>query len=204
MKKIIAAATLAITGTAFAQVSNFTGYSAGVNLDHTTVTNKLSITDGNDTLDFDGVGQQSIGATIFGAYGVALDEKSVVNFGATYGLNSAKSGEFKINGDGLSVKVKNQYSLYVEPGLLLSDKTLAYGKISYNKAKAVAEDASGDGSRSISGVGYGFGVRTMIDKNLSLHAEVKRVNYGSESTSDGSATIKTTATVGSIGIGYKF
>lgn len=199
MKKIIAAATLAITGTAFAQVSNFTGYSAGVNMDHTAVTTKLSA--GSATID--GLGQQSVGATLYGAYGVALDNNTVVNFGATYGLTNAKGGSTDDGSGPLTAKLKNQYSLYVEPGMLLNDKTLAYGKIAYNSAK-IELDAQGDiGSKSINGFGYGVGIRTMVDKNLSLNVEIKRVNYGQETTLD-DVGFKTTATVGSVGIGYKF
>ena len=201
MKKfiVLAVAAAACYTSAFAQVSNFTGYSAGVNLDHTAVTTKLSA--GSATID--GLGQQSVGATVYGAYGVAVDSNTVINIGATYGLTNAKGGSTDDGTGPLTAKAKNQYSLYVEPGMLLNDKTLAYGKISYNSAK-MELDAQGDvGSKSVNGLGYGLGIRTMLDKNMSLNVEIKRVNYGTETVLT-DVDFKTTATVGSIGIGYKF
>jgi outer membrane immunogenic protein len=204
MKKIIALASIAAacSTSAFAQVSNFTGPSVGVNLDHTSVTTELSSF--NDAA-LDGIGQQSVGASVQTAYGFALSNDSVLSIGATYSLVNAKAGELRSADGTITFKAKNQYSLYLEPGYLVSEKTLAYGKVSYEAAKVTA-DVTGDvgGSENVHGMGYGFGIRTMLDKNLSLQAEVKSIKYGSKSFGDDTSTFKSTATVGSIGLSYKF
>ena len=204
MKKIITLATVvaAFSTSAFAQVSNFTGYSAGVNLDHTAVNYENSYSSGGND---NGFGQQSVGVSIQGAYGLALSNSVILSIGANYSLVDSKSYEAS-SGTGISItdKLKNQYSLYLEPGYLVSEKTLAYGKVSYESAKGT-EDQTGQASisKDLHGMGYGFGIRTMLDKNLSLQAEIKSVKYGSESSS-ATSQFKTSATVGTIGLGYKF
>jgi Outer membrane protein beta-barrel domain len=200
MKKIITLATVvaAFSTSAFAQVSNFTGYSAGVNLDHTAVTSSLS----DSTFEFDALGQHSVGLSLQGAYGVALSPTTVLGVGATYSLTEAKAGYLKETTGSVTFKAKNATSIYFEPGLLVNEKTLAYGKLSYETVKMTADGASG-GDKNISGVGYGFGLRTMLDKAWSLQAEVKHVAYDSEKM-DSATDFKTKATIGSIGVGYKF
>ncbi len=207
MKKIIALAAIAAacSTSAFAQVSNFTGPSAGVNLSTVSTTTKIS-PDGEVALD--GIGQQSFGSSLQAAYGFPLSNEAVLSVGGTYALTKDKAGNFEIDtGKVVQFKVKNQMSLYVEPGYLVSNTTLAYGKLSYESAKLAGESSVADanGSQKVNGIGYGFGIRTMLDKNLSLQAEVKQVQYGTENfNDDGSAKFKTSATVGTIGLGYKF
>jgi opacity protein-like surface antigen len=200
MKKIFTLATVvaAFSTSAVAQVSNFTGYSAGVNLDHTAVTSRLS----DSTSESDALGQHSLGLSLQGAYGIALSPTTVLGVGATYSLTEAKAGYLKGTSGSLTLKAKNATSIYFEPGLLVNEKTLAYGKLSYETVK-MSEDGTYSGDKSINGVGYGFGLRTMLDKAWSLQAEVKHVVYGSEKF-DSTTDFKTKATIGSIGVGYKF
>lgn len=205
MKKIIAVAALSIaTGTAFAQTANFTGFSAVVNLNTVAVNTKVSL---EELASFDGIGQQSWGASIQGAYGFELSNSSVLSVGATYGLSKSKAGSLTVEGeDGgtAALKLKNQMSIYVEPGFLLSDKTMVYGKVAYESGKGTADFTGGDSeSQKIKGSSFGFGIRTMIDKNTFIQAEIKQVGYkAKEYESFGS--IKTKATVGTIGFGMKF
>lgn len=200
MKKI--AAILAITASAstFAQVTNFTGWSAGVNLDHSSMSNQIT----DATSDMNGLGQQTVGASLQAAYGIALSNLTVLNIGGTYGLNNTKAGFIRDGSRVTQMKGKDAYSLYIEPGYLVSEKTLAYAKLSYEAVKGTIESTNTaiEGSRNLNGTGYGFGMRTMLDKSWSLQAEVKRVNFGSKAID--TVNVKTTATVGSIGIGYKF
>lgn len=203
MKKIITVAIVAAacSTSALAQVSNFTGPSVGVNLDHTAVLTEMSYASGNNN---NGYGQQSIGASVQGAYGFALTDSFVLSVGVNYSLVDAKGYDFNGSGISASDTLKNQYSLYLEPGYLVSEKTLAYGKVSFESAK-FSEEQAGQTifNRDLNGMGYGFGIRTMLDKNLSLQAEVKNVRYGAE-TVVSTAQFKTSATIGTIGLGYKF
>lgn len=197
MKKIIAlAVAAACSTTTFAQASNFTGPSVGVNLDHTAVSSQIT----DATSDLDGLGQHSVGVSLQAAYGFELTPSSVLNIGTTYSLTEAKAGHVK-DTNTVTFKGKNATSVYFEPGLLINDKTLAYGKVSYETVKMTADGGNGD--KNINGVGYGFGIRTMLDKAWTLQAEIKHVTYGSEKL-DRTTDFKTTATVGTVGVGYKF
>lgn len=101
-----------------------------------------------------------------------------------------------------NLKIKNHLSLYVEPGLLVSDKTLAYGKLSYDSAKAVVTEEREE-SKSIKGTGFGFGIRTMIDKTSFVQVEVKQIGFRSIDVLDGTSA-KAKASIGTIGFGMKF
>ncbi len=53
------------------------------------------------------------------------------------------------------------------------------------------------------GTGFGFGVRTMLDKTSFIQVEVRQVGYKSVDLVDG-PSMKPKATIGSIGFGMKF
>jgi hypothetical protein len=84
--------------------------------------------------------------------------------------------------------------------MLLNDKTLAYLKISYEAGKLGG--SSGSDEESISGVGYGVGLRTEINKTTFLQTEIKQVNYNK--VTSGGANYTSSATVGSAGVVFKF
>lgn len=202
MKKIITAAAFAVIATsASAQVSNFAGFSAGVNLNSVSPNTKITV----DTVSVDGVGQQSWNGAVQGAYGFVTSPSTVISIGATYGLGKSKGGSIAIAGvGGGAFEAKNQLSVYVEPGFLINDKTLVYGKLSYEKAKVEANGEGGQASKSINGTGFGFGARTMIDKTTYLQVEFKQIGYGSARLDGDTADFKTKATVGTVGIGMNF
>lgn len=201
MKKIITAAAFAVIATsASAQVSNFAGFSAGLNLNSVSTNTKLS---GASFMN-DGLGQQSWNGSLQGAYGFVTSPSTVVSIGATYGLGSSKASEASGPGFTTATKAKNQFSIYVEPGFLTSDNTLVYAKLSYEKAEM---EISGDvinSSKSINGTGFGFGARTMINKTTYLQVEIKQIGYVSERFAGDNADFQTKATVGTFGIGMRF
>jgi hypothetical protein len=211
MKKIIAVAALSMASAASnAQVSNFTGFSGVVNLNAVSVNSKTTFVDDIDgTAIFDGTGQQSWNGSLQAAYGFDLSPSSVISIGATYGLGKSKAGMLSF-GDGAFVSkanLKNQLSIYVEPGYLVADKTMIYGKIGYESGKLVGTvNDSGDitsGSVKVKGSSFGFGVRTMVSKTSFIQAEVRQVGYKSKETFEG-IFVKPKALVGTIGFGMKF
>ena len=197
MKKIIALAAIAAacSTSAFAQVSNFEGFSAATNLTHS----NTSVSNSNDSLS-----DKTVGANLQAAYGFALDTSTVLTVGASYALKDTKTGDYTNDGSTGVLKLKNQISYYVEPGFLLNASTLVYGKISYDTASLNAIQADGTTKTNIKGMGYGVGARTMLDKNLFLQAEVKHTTFGSEALPGDTDKIKTKNTVVSFGVGYKF
>ena len=185
MKKLFACLFLmGTTGLASAQVSNFTGFSGAVNLSAAATKTKI------DT-DYDGLGGENWVGSFQGAYGIEMSNSSVLGMGLTYAAGKSKSGSL-VGDDGVTTytgSLKNQYSLYLEPGTLLSDNTLFYGKISYEKAKLALDGSDGSvaASKSVKGTGYGLGLRHMLDKTKFVQVE-----------------FKSSTTLGTIGIGMKF
>ena len=198
MKKLFACLLmLGTVGLASAQVSNFTGFSGAVNLSAASSNTKVG--------SFYSLGGDGFIGSFQGAYGMELSSSSVLGFGLTYSAGKSKSGN--ITDDSTSdVAIKNQYSLYLEPGALLSDNTLLYGKISVEKGKFAVTSipASDSFSRSISGTGYGAGLRHMLDKTKFLQVELMKVGYKSIRNIDNTVDIKSSTTLGTIGIGMKF
>ena len=212
MKKIIAFAAVAAacSTSAFAQVSNFTGLSAAVNLDAIGNSVEINNVAGSDAGSVYSPGANEFGANAQVAYGFELSPKSVVSLGASYsltGYDGFKSTDSIADGSGkTSTKATNVMSLYVEPGYLVSNSTLAYGKVGYEATSFEGKFKDGSSaSLDLTGVSYGFGIRTMIDKNLFVQAEVKRIDDNTNAfAGDTESNFKAKVTAGSIGLGYKF
>ena len=201
MKKLFACLLIiGATGMASAQVSNFTGFSGAVNL--STVSSRTEVES-----QFQLAGD-NWGGSVQAAYGLELSSSSVIGFGMNYSLGKSKSGtayDNKVATDTLNIK--NQYSFYLEPGSLLSDNTLLYGKISVEKGKfAVTSTPASNGfSKSISGTGYGAGLRHMLDKSKFVQVEFMKVAYKTTTPpADLTFKLKSSTTLGTIGIGMKF
>ena len=202
MKKLFACLLLiGTTGLASAQVSNFTGWTGAVNLSAASTNLKTST-------------QFSLGgdnwlASFQGAYGLELSSSSVLGMGLTYAAGKSKSGTSINDGPPVTyepIDVKNQYSLYLEPGSLLSDNTLLYGKVSLEKGKAAitGATAASSKSKSVSGTGYGVGLRHMLDKTKYVQVEFMKVGYKSVRFDGDTSDIKFSTTLGTVGFGMKF
>lgn len=208
MKKLIMATALTvITSMANAQSNNFVGAYAGIDLNLRSSTAKLSTSnDDGSSGSFDGLGRQSINGTLDFGYNYKVDNKIVVGLGGTYDLNNttlAKASGTDSAGEtsSISLKEKNHYSVYVAPGYKISEGTLAYGKLSYHNSKVA--DSTGELNEKVHGLGYGAGIKTMIDKNMYFKVEVQRVDYRDLTIVSG-VKGSTGTTIGTIGIGYNF
>jgi opacity protein-like surface antigen len=201
MKKMLIVAVTAACFSVNAQTANFEGFSTALNLNTVSTNSKISA-EGNSVLD--GIGQQSWKGSIQAAYGFATGSNNVVSVGATYVLGNIEAGYLGDLG-GVKIRAKNVYSLYVEPGFLINDKTLAYGKLSYEGAKGQSPfPEANDVSRSMRGKGLGLGVRTLLDNSLFIQVEFKQVTYNRLETLAFDGFLKSKATMGTIGIGKKF
>lgn len=201
MKKFFACLLIiGATGMASAQVSNFTGFSGAVNLS--------SVSSRTEVASRFQLGGDNWGGSVQAAYGLELSSSSVIGFGLNYSLGNSKSGSAYYNNVASdTVNIKNQYSFYLEPGSLLSDNTLLYGKISVEKGKFVVTSriASDGFSKSISGTGYGAGLRHMLDKSKFVQVEFMKVAYKTITPpADLTVKLKSSTTLGTIGIGMKF
>jgi len=183
-----------VCGTAMA--TNFSGPEAGVSV---TMNGASIMVDNKDSNKYDGnYGQQSMGVKLHGGYGFDMGNDTVVLVGLGYNPTEIKSGSLENS----TFKIKNSWSLSVAPGMMLNDYSLAYVKLSYEAGKLNNKGTKSSDSYSISGFGYGVGLRTEINKTTFLETEIKQVNY-KKFTDDGDNATPS-ATVGSVGVVFKF
>lgn len=201
MKKIhfaAIAAALLIAPQAWAQASHFTGWSLGLKLDSATTWTEF-IGGGTSAK----ISDASQNASLQAAYSAALANHGVLGFGVTYSFGDLKAGSIDVGGRSVDFKLKNMYSVYVEPGYVLNDSWLAYAKLGYYGVRNGEESVDGvTASKTFGGLGYGVGMRTMLDKKLYLQIEFTQADYNRK-TPDFGAYRSMTST-GSIGLGFKF
>ncbi len=190
MKKlaIVIAATAAavFAPNAFAQASNFQGFSVagGLNVSNST----SEITRSGLTATSSGT-SNNIDAQV--QYALAFGEKFVVGLGVSVGLT-----DYDIAAD---TKMKNTTGFFVTPGYALSDTLLAYGKVGAINGKFAIDNSI---STDMSGIGYGLGVKSKMNKNLFLQGELVLNQYDDKTVS--TDTFKSKATFLSFGVGYQF
>lgn len=191
-KALIATAAVAALAApqAYAQASNFTGFSVGLNANLVSASTEIS---GASVK----IGDTTQTASLEGAYGFAMGRSGALGVGLTYNLGDMKAGTIS----GTDFKGKDMYSVYVAPGYVLNNDTWLYGKLAYQAMKG--ELSGGLGSADFDGYGYGAGARAMLSRNMYLQIEFLQTAYG-EKTIGTTAKFKPSATQGSVGIGFKF
>jgi len=154
-------------------------------------------------VSINGIGQQSTNASLQAAYSFVASNVVLLSVGGTYNLSDVDAGTVSSGANTATLKLQKGASIYFEPGYALSDNTLGYAKISYNTGTVKGESTSAV-TKDVSGTGLGFGLRTLLSKNVYLQVEANRVQFDSARFDGDTTDFKTSATVGSIGIGYKF
>ena len=141
-----------------------------------------------------------------------------IGFGATYIPVDAKIGQGSITsgtGGSVSGKLKDHYTLYVQPAININKDSAVYFKVQY--AHADLEISGATGSDTLQGWGGGIGLKTFLNNNTFIQAEANYTEYDSVSgrnvtRTQGAGTGSTTTTVsgtpylaqGIISIGYQF
>jgi opacity protein-like surface antigen len=190
------AMSLLISGGAYAQAKNFEGPIVGLAV--STVGASTNATIAGETVAFGG---QSFVPSAEIGYNFAATDKVVLGLTATYDFTKTNAGQIT---DGYKLEGKNHYSINFKPGYTISDSTLVYATVGYNSMKGSVTNLPE--TTSFSGIGYGLGAMMMVDKNIYIRLEAQRVDFGSKTNSiDGEAiSYKPSATIGTIGVGYKF
>jgi opacity protein-like surface antigen len=206
---------------AFSQAKNFAGPSiaigAGYNSLETPV--KLSEDDTPSNLTFGG-SKQNFNYLADISYGIEMNKDFVMSLGATYDFNKSESEILSGAEDGNTFsfkgKLKDHYSVYLQPTYLINSSTGIFAKASYNFAKASYTIVSGLDSGSISddvnGWGYGLGIKSFLNNNLFIQAEGSLTKYDKTSRTFEGQDTGTLFTFSSepevlsaiISIGYKF
>lgn len=201
MKKILIATAVAATcfvPQVFAQARNFEGLSLGVNLNAASTSSEIS---GAGFSNKNGDTSTHLG--VQAAYGFPMGDAFVFGIGATYDFGDLKGGSTSASGTSYELKGKDRYSVYFEPGFVVSNSSMVYAKVGYQGMKGEINLSTGQTfTDDYFGAGIGAGIRAMVNKNLYFQAEFLQVNFD-EKTQNGVRT-KPSATIGTIGVGYKF
>jgi outer membrane immunogenic protein len=197
MKKVILVATVVAAtlfgSSAFAQANKFEGFSAGLNLNMVKTGFEVNAsgatvgTSANDTV-----------ASLQAQYTIALNEKYTLGLGANIGLSSVKAGSITTT----ELKGKNFNSFYVAPGYAISDSTLLFGKLGSVSGTGESSSAGSSTSESFTGIYFGAGIQSYVDKNLYLQFEYGQTSFSEKSVTGG--TYRPTQSGFLIGAGYKF
>ena len=142
-----------------------------------------------------------------------------VGFGATYIPIEAKIGQGTLTsgtGGSVSGKLKDHYTIYIEPAFVINKDASLYARVQYAHADLTLTGATG--SNTLEGYGVGVGLKTFLNANTFVRAEANYTEYDSISGRNvttgggGPENNRTTTTVsgtpylaqGIISIGYQF
>lgn len=194
MKKTLATTfalgLLAASSVFAADTNSLSGFSVGANAEISSGSSSAS--DGtSDSGKSAAVGLQA-------RYDWALTPTFAIGLGGTYSSGNHQAGTYV---SGVGVTTNNRYSLDLVPAFSLGNGTTVYGKVSSLYGSAASDD--GVNTTNVQGLGYGIGVRQMMDKNLYVQAGYD-VNKFNDVTFATGTTSSLKDNVFSVGVGYKF
>lgn len=214
--KIICAATLlaAAATPALSQAKNFAGPSIGIGGGYASQTSKpkLSYVDSGPQSVTLGSGQNNFSALIDLSYGIQLDKSFILSLGGSYDLTDSKVDLYNDTaGYGIKFKLKDHYSVYLQPTYLVNDSLGLFGKLTYNFAKAngsINDDTTTvSNSKNLEGWGYGVGIKTLLNNNTYIQVEGNYVEYDNYKVifnEDTNIVSKPKVLSALISVGYKF
>jgi opacity protein-like surface antigen len=182
--------TLATASAFAAEPASLSGFSIGTSAEF--AKGSTSATDGtSDSGQSSSLGLQA-------RYDWALAPNFAIGLGTSYSTGNRQAGTYA---NGNSAYINNRYSIDVVPTVGLSNNFQLYGKVSSIYGTAASND--GSSTSNVQGVGYGLGVRQMVDKNVYWQVGYD-VNQFNDVTYNTGTTANLKENVFSIGVGYKF
>lgn len=151
----------------------------------------LRVSSMHDKTDYSGflAGQSSsdndVGFDVTAGYGFNLSKDWVINVGASYAINDAKFGTVNYVDGGnqtVNAKLKDHWSVFVEPGYRFAPQWLGYASFSYHDAKGEYRDSQlGNGDVGTTGFGYGLGLSYAYTRNIETSVEIRQIDFSRES-----------------------
>ena len=182
-----------VSSFALADAQNFQGLRVGGNLVLTGASTKtINSPNGDGTF-----GGNNVGGGITIAYSLKTSQKTTVGLGASFSSSKIKSGTDTAS---VVIKGKNIWTAYLEPGIVVGNNTLVYGKAGFAGMKGSNDEFST--AYGFKGYVYGLGIRTMLDEKM--YVEVEALQYRFDSKEINGTTFDTKATSANIGAGYIF
>lgn len=181
------------TQPAWAQAARLAGFHAG--LQASFVSTSGEVHDG----PFSGsVGDTDEIASLQLGRGWALGPQGWLGLALSWNMGYLKAGSVGPT----AYKLRDTYALTFEPGYMVGDATLLYGRLAYLSWRAEAERAGLRESRDYRGFGYGVGMRVALDSQWFLQLDVMQATCN-ELPLLGSP-FEPVATSGSVGLGWRF
>jgi len=158
-----------------------------------------------------GTGSGSVGkVTGIGGFDIGYNFNPNIAIGATYIPMEAKIGTGSVDGGTVSGKLKDHYTIYIEPAYVVNKDASLYARIQYAHADLSLSGATG--SNKLEGWGAGIGLKTFLNANTFIRAEANYTEYDSIRGTNVNTGGGTTTTVsgtpylaqGIISIGYQF
>jgi hypothetical protein len=214
--KLSAIALLASSTSLMAQSKSFEGASIGLFGSMIGAEVDGKVTDSNSAVSTGSIGKVTPVAGLDASYTFATGSNGFIGIGATYlageaefGLGNADSVE--TGAKNFKGKIKDHYTVYIQPGYAVSKDSAVYGKLSYNHADFNVSNAvkqPGD----LEGWGAGVGLKTFLTANTFVQAEASYTEYdtltATKTATGGTGLVtasgKPAIAAGTITIGYKF
>ena len=189
---------LLLSGYAQADAQNFQGLRVGGSLNMTGASTKLSDSSGL----IGTLGGNNIGGGITVAVSQRISNKVIIGVGASFSNSKFKSGtaaDIVV----VEIKGKNLWTAFVEPGVVVGENTLLYGKAGYAGMKGSLDEFNT--AYGLKGYVYGLGIRTMVVDSLYVEVEALQYKFDSKEIKEiEGATFETKATSANVGVGYIF
>ena len=214
--KLSAIALLASSTSLMAQSKSFEGVSVGLFGSIVGAEVDGKVTDSNGAVSSGTIGKVTPVAGIDASYTFATGSNGFIGVGATYLAGEAEFGLGTADSSNDATKtfkgkIKDHYSVYIQPGYALNKDSAVYGKLSYNHADFNITNAvrqPGD----LEGWGYGIGLKTFLNANTFMQVEASYTEYDSltatRTATGGTGLVTASGTpaiaAGTITIGYKF
>ncbi len=183
---------LLISSYAQADAQNFQGLRVGGNLNMIGASTKVDGSTNDGTF-----GGNNIGGGITVAVSQRISNKVIIGVGASFSNSKMKSAT---GSTGSEIKGKNLWTAFFEPGVVVGENTLLYGKAGYAGMKGSLDEFNT--AYGFKGYVYGLGIRTMVVD--SLYVEVEALQYKFDSKEIEGMTFETKATSANVGVGYIF
>ena len=216
--KLSAIALLASSTSLMAQSKSFEGASIGLFGSMIGAEVDGKVTDSNSAVSTGSIGKVTPVAGLDASYTFATGSNGFFGIGATYLAGEAEFGVGNADSSSdatksFNGKIKDHYTVYIQPGYAVSKDSAVYGKLSYNHADFNVSNAvkqPGD----LQGWGYGVGLKTFLTANAFVQVEASYTEYDTLTATrtaaagggTGITTVSGTPTIaaGTITIGYKF
>jgi len=188
----------------YAQANDFEGVNVGLGLGYSQP--QIQYTDNNPAGKYLW-SKNNIIYRFDASYNLALNEKWLLGFGATYDSFLHAGTQDKTYGP-VTGYIKDHRSIYLQPTYVLDNSSAVFAKVGYHEARVntLGKPTASwvDDKFNVYGTGYGLGYKRLLNERFFAQAEVQFVGYGNKSMGGGSWHYKQKTTDLIFTAGYKF